>query len=98
MSEIVELLKAYKDYGAGAIFMALYIVTIVYFYKELKENKAETAKITERVVTALDKSSESIERTVQVLSNVGKSLDQNTKETAEFIAFVRGRDSVGRTN
>ncbi len=96
MTELMELLKVYKDFGAATLFLALYIITVFFFYKELKNSKDEMVRITERLVTALDNASEAGEKTVEILKNVGFSLDKNTVQTGEFIAFVKGRDSSGR--
>ncbi len=96
MESIERILTIYKDYGVAGLFLTLYLITLWFFYKELKEREKLMVAITERVVTALDKSSDSSETTAEVLKNVGTSLDTNTKQTGEFIAFVRGRDSGGR--
>ncbi len=97
MTELFELLKVYKDVGVAGLFICLYLITIYYFYKELKDANTRTAQTTERVVVALDKASQAIERSVQGADSVCKSLDINTRQTAEFISFVRGRD-MGRSS
>ncbi len=93
METLAELMKTYKDVGVAGLFLAENLILLYFFYKELKSSKAETVAMIERVVSALDTSSSASENNADVLKSVGVSLDTNTKQTGEFIAFVRGRDA-----
>ncbi len=93
MELLEKLLVTYKDVGVAALFLAENVILLYYFYKELKSRTTEAVAMTERVVKALEHSSARDAETSRVLENVGRSVDTNTKQTGEFIAFVKGRDS-----
>ncbi len=92
MDSLLELLKVYKDYGVAGLFMVLFVATIYFFYKDLKERLKEQVAITERVVNVLDKASNSMSTSAEKLGGVEESINNQSTQTKEFIAFLRGRD------
>ena len=90
-----ELLKLLQDVGVAALFIAMYLTTVWYLYKELKAGKVEATAMVERMVTSLDKSSRATEDETKALDGVKASLDETRGQTREFLAFLRGRDAGG---
>ena len=93
--DIQVLLKILQDMGVAALFIAMYLFTIWYFYKELKSSKADATAMVEKVTTSLDKSSRATEDETKALDGVKASLDETRGQTREFLAFLRGRDAGG---
>lgn len=94
MTEILELLKVYKDFGVAGLFITLYLLTVWRFYRELKDREQKGMAMTERMIVALDGAANAIERNGEVLSTVEKSIGESTTQVKLFIAFIRGRDGI----
>ncbi len=97
MSEIVELLKIYKDYGVAGLFIALELLTVFFFYKELKSSKKEMVDMTVQVTTVADKAANAIEEMNKASMDVKTGMDQLKSQNNEFISFLRGRDEHRRS-
>lgn len=96
MTELLEFLKVYKDYGVAGLFIALELFTVYFFYKELKSSKAESVAMTEKVITVADKSANAINEASKASYDTKGALDTTIRQNAEFIAFLRGRDDNHR--
>ncbi len=96
MSEIMDLLKVYKDYGVAGLFICLYLITVYFFYKELKNSKSEYVTMVERVVGTLDKATSAITEASQTSKDARECMDQTRSQNNEFISFLRGRDDGRR--
>ncbi len=92
MTEILELLKVYKDFGVAGLFLCLYLITVYFFYKNMQAGKIEAVAMTERVVLMLDKAANAINEMSRVSMEEKASLDQMRSQNNEFISFLRGRD------
>ncbi len=97
MTEILEFLKIYKDYGVGGLFLALELFTVYFFYKELKSSKNEMIEMTVKVTTIADKAANAIEESSRLCLDVKSGMDQTRSQNNEFMAFLRGRDEHRRT-
>ncbi len=97
MSEIMEFLKIYKDYGAAGIFMTFYVITVYFFYKELKSSKAEAVAMTVLVTTVADKATAAITEMNDAALTVKSGMDQLRAQNNEFMSFLRGRDENRRS-
>ena len=84
-----------KQFGIAGLFIAMYLTTIWYFYKELKESKKEMRETVERTTLALEKSDRIGEDTIRLLRSLEDTMTDNSKQISEFISFQRGRDSGG---
>lgn len=107
MVEMLEFLKIYKDYGVAGLFIALLLVVVFYFYKELKSSKAEAlqqseqsnAKIialTEKIISVADKAASSISDNNDMSADLKTALDQMRTQNNECISFFKGRDEGHR--
>lgn len=96
MTEILEFLKVYKDYGVAGLFIALELITVYFFYKELKNSKAEVVVMTEKVITVADKAANAIQEISRTSSEVKSGIDQMRSQNIEFISFLKGRDDHRR--
>lgn len=93
MEGLSELLKTYHDYGVAGIFLVFYVITIRYFYFDLKERRTEIVAMTEKYATALDQSNTAVNRSTVTMENAAKAISESKQQTAEFIAFIKGRDA-----
>lgn len=97
--EIVEFLKAYKDFG----YLGLFIATLYVCYREMKsrqaestataeKSKAEVVAITEKVTKALDISAAAINTSSQKHEEVTRSVEAMKATTSELVAVLKDRD------
>ena len=96
MPEIIELLKVYKDFGTAALFIALLLITVYFFYKELKASKQEVVAMTEKMTTVADKSAAAIVDINKTCGELKESLDEVRTQNNEFVSFLKGRDDGHR--
>lgn len=96
MTEILEFLKVYKDYGVAGLFISLELITVYFFYRELKNSKAEVVVMTEKVITVADKAANAIQEISRTSSEVKSGIDQMRSQNIEFISFLKGRDDHRR--
>ena len=96
---IKELIDLFQNGGSGVLFLALYLITLVYFFREMKaqyvemkKSKDEIVELTVRITTALDMSRNAMERNNTIMGEMRVGLDQNMAQTREFVAYLRGRD------
>ena len=82
-----------NKFGETGLFLGMLIVVVKYFYKELKEAKQELREMVQMTTLALERSTKNGEDTIAVMKKVDTSLEENTRQTSEFIAFQKGRDS-----
>jgi hypothetical protein len=91
-----EALQAYKEVGVAALFISMYLATIWKFINELKESRAfQTAmmkEMTEKVIIALESSKQTNNEYNRMAAEVKVTIDQNTRHSIEFLAFLKGRD------
>jgi F0F1-type ATP synthase membrane subunit b/b' len=100
MSEAVDIMEPplapwlaiLRDFGVAALFIAMYLTTIFYFYKDLLSQKKELRETTERVSTALEHATRAIETSNDTGETVVKGLAEVKAQTSEFIAYLKGRD------
>lgn len=79
--------------GIGALFLAMYLVTIGMLIKNMKEQQKDTKEMMQKVITALESSTTTIQRFGQLLDHVNTAVDNLSRQTNEFVAYLRGRDS-----
>ncbi len=94
--ELLEFLKAYKEFGVAGLFIMMYLATVWLLIKELKASKKECVDITDRVVTVLDKSANCVDRFSAVMEKVEQGQSDLMTNNKEFIAFFKGRDEQRR--
>jgi len=100
MSEAVDIMEAplapwlaiLKDFGVAALFIAMYLTTIFYFYKDLIGQKKEMRETVEKVSAALEHATRAIETSNDTGENVVRGLSDVKSQTSEFIAYLKGRD------
>ena len=92
MTELLEFLKVYKDFGVAGLFIALELVTVWLFYKELKNSKEELVTMTKLVITALDSAANAIEDMNSKSDASTKSVNDIRTQNEKFQAFLQGRD------
>ena len=85
-------LEAYKQLGVAALFIAMYLATIAMFIRDLRQQRKAAEDNTEQMVRALEASTQASSRTVEVLREVNSTLDAHSRQLAEFVAWLRGRD------
>jgi len=85
-------LEVYKTYGVAGLFIVMYLATIWLFIADLKSQREKFAEMTKQMVEALNSSAMANIKTSDILSEVKKSLDENSNKMSEFIAYLRGRD------
>lgn len=95
MPQTDAYLEIFKQLGIAGLFIAMYLTTVYYFYRELKEHKNELKEIGEKSVSALERSTRSIEDSTDILGTVKEGLEASKAQTSEFIAFLKGRDARG---
>jgi hypothetical protein len=98
MTEVFELLKVYKEAGLAAFFMACELLTIYFFYKELKSSKSETAAMVEKVTMVADKASAAILMVNDAMTETKTGMDQIRSQNSEFLAYLKGRDENRRVS
>ena len=97
---IPEIVEIFNKYGSGPLFLGLYLAAMVYVVRQAKshtteqrKNRDELVVITQSVTTALDRAREATDREVKVVEEMQKSLNENSAQTREFMAYLRGKDS-----
>ncbi len=85
-------LEVFQQLGVAGLFIAMYLTTIKYFYKELKESKKDVQTSAEKQAAALESSTRAIESSVEIGEKVVSGLDAVKAQTSEFIAYLKGRD------
>ncbi len=94
MTELLEFLKVYKDFGVAGLFIALELVTVWLFYKELKNSKTELVAMTKLVTMTLDNASTAIEDMNKLSENTKRSVEDLCNQSKTFQAFLQGRDDT----
>ena len=90
---MAEILVAYREYGVAGLFIILYVITTRQFYLELKSSKDDVVRMTEKYATALDQATTAVNRSTTTMELVKGGLEESRRQTSEFIAFTKGRDS-----
>lgn len=92
---LIEQLNAmgWKQLGVGAIFVALEVITIIYFYKHIQSQSKEQLSMIEKVQTALTTSTKAVESAQKSNEEVCEVVESLNRAQTEFIAYLRGRDS-----
>lgn len=85
--------QIYRDAGVAALFILLYVTTLKMFITDLKEQRKQGIENTEKVIKALETSSTAMANSTFVLREAKSSIEQNTRQTAEFVAYIKGRDA-----
>ncbi len=94
MTELLEFLKVYKDFGVAGLFIALELVTVWLFYKELKNGKSELVAMTKMVTMALDNAATAIEDMNTKSDANTRSVNDIRNQNEKFQAFLQGRDDT----
>lgn len=91
----VEAVNTYRELGVAGLFIFLYVSTVIIFFKTLREDRKETIQLTEKMIAALESSTNANRDSAKLVAEVKNSLDQSTNQSKEFLAYARGRDSKG---
>lgn len=98
-AQVDPYITVYRDLGVGAFFALLYLGTVSMFLRDLISQRkiaADRANAqVERMATALDACSTAVNNSTKVLEAVKSNIDESTRQTAEFIAYLKGRDQGG---
>ena len=87
--------KMYTDIGVGMFFATLFVGTLWIFWKDMKEQRRAQNEAIERMIKALDQTATSNGTSAEMMKQVKGSLDEQSAQTREFIAYLRGRDGRG---
>ena len=87
-------MQAYRDLGYGALFVFMYLSTLVYFLRKQDQDKKESAENIRVMAAALNRASDSQENNSEALEAIKTSMDQTQKSVGEFIAYIKGRDAA----
>lgn len=97
MTEMFEFLKVYKDLGVAGLFIGLELLTVFYFYKELKNSKSESMVMVRDVTCALDKATAAITEMNRASVDSKQNMDLMRAQNNEFMSFLKGRDEHRRS-
>lgn len=86
-------LEIFKDVGVAGLFIAMYLTTALYLFRELKESKKEIKDIIEKTTLALERSTKNSGDVIAVLKQVQDTLGDSREQMSQFIAYQRGRDT-----
>lgn len=92
MDIITGLIKIMTDFGTGALFLSLYLITIYYYRAEIKEHTAKAETRAEQVTTALNKASAAMEAQVTAQNEAKAIIEQLSRDVANFISRQNGRE------
>jgi hypothetical protein len=82
-----------KNFGIAGLFIAMYLTTAWYLFKELKESKKELREIIEQTTLALERSTKNSGDVISVMKQVQDTLEDSRNQISEFVAFQKGRDA-----
>lgn len=88
MTELLEAMKLYKDFG----WAGLCIIVVYFFYRELKASKAEVVEMTKLVTKTLDTAATAIEEMNDLTESTKRSVEDLCNQSRLFQAFLQGRD------
>lgn len=86
--------EGYERLGLAFIFMVAEIFTIIYFYKDIREQRDKSERNMERLHTALAASTEVNRAVVESNEEVKKFIVDANQRQSDFVSFLKGRDSV----
>ena len=92
--DISQALQTYRELGVAGLFILMYLATIAMFICDLRKQRAAADENVEKMVRALDASAAASARTGDVLQRVHETLEENSRQLGEFVAYLRGRDGL----
>ena len=94
MTEFAASWQVYRDFGVAGLFILLYLSTVIAFVKDLKEQRKTQSDMVERVIKSMESSAAVTGQCVEVLKEVRQVTSESTKQNAEFLSYLKGRDSA----
>lgn len=85
---------AWKQLGVAAIFLALEIWTIIYFYRHILAQQKDAKETNEKLHSALAMSTEVVKSIQKSNDTLGEAMELMMRSQSEFISYLKGRDSV----
>lgn len=96
MDGVTPFVKIFTDFGVAALFVAMYLVTVYYYRKEVNEQREKAIAMTERVAIALDKAANAVDSSTEAIQEVTSNMEKTRNDIGKFIEFLRGRDEGRR--
>jgi len=93
----VDAVTIYRDAGVAALFIVLYLTTLYFFIRDLREQRVAAHVNAEKMVKALENSERTTQQAIECMNQVKETISLHATQTAEFIAYLEGRDDARRT-
>jgi hypothetical protein len=87
--------SVYRDAGVAALFIVMYLSTIYTFIKFMREQLAQQATMIAQMNAAVQQVAQVCHDYKKVCEDLKRTLDEKIKQDCEFMAFLKGRDSMG---
>lgn len=88
--------QIYRDFGVAALFITMYLVTIVMFIKDLQKQRKDSQELVVKMITAIEASAIQSLECKEAMESTQLTIENNLRQTGEFIAFLKGRDNRER--
>lgn len=87
--------SVYRDAGVAALFIVMYLSTVWAFIKFLRDQLAQQAVMIAQVTAQCQQVSRVCDDYKKVCEDLKKTLEEKIRQDCEFMAFLKGRDSMG---
>jgi DNA-binding MarR family transcriptional regulator len=91
-----DAVAIYKEAGIAVLFIVMYLTTLIFFIRDLREQRVVAQATTEKMIKALESSEHTSKQAIESMEQVNSTLQLNARQTAEFIAYLEGRDDARR--
>lgn len=84
--------EVWQKAGVAALFVLLFLSILVYLLKELKHNNEQNLAMTEKMIKALEGSTETGKQQVETMSKLCGVINESGHQTESFLAYMKMRD------
>jgi len=91
-----EALKVYQEYGVGALFLVMYVVTIFAFVRSLTQGRDKEIMRCERLAMLAESMTAASIAQTNILTQLRDSIEADRRETEQLHAYLKARDARGR--
>jgi hypothetical protein len=88
-------MAAYEKLGFAGLFVFIFLVSFFMSFIDRRRTERQYTALVERTSTAIESSNASQEAETRALDSLKVSVDRAAQQEAEFLSYLRGRDSMG---
>lgn len=84
--------EVWQKAGVAALFLLLFLSILAYLLKELKSSAQQNLVMTEKVIKALEASTDAGRAQVETMTRLSAVISESGHQTESFLAYMKARD------